>query len=92
MMLARAFPPRRIKALPRLTSLLAALAILAFAASVRARANEEIRVDVELVLAVDISYSMDEEEQTLQRQGYIQALTSKDFLERPAHGNGLAVA
>ncbi|WP_137045612.1 DUF1194 domain-containing protein [Pseudolabrys sp. FHR47] len=39
-----------------------------------------IPVDVELVLAVDISYSMDPEEQALQRQGYVQALTSREFL------------
>ena len=41
-------------------------------------ANE---VDVELVLAVDISYSMDIEEQRLQREGYIKALTSPDVLK-----------
>jgi hypothetical protein len=39
-----------------------------------------IPVDVELVIAVDVSYSMDPEEQALQREGYIQALTSKEFL------------
>lgn len=39
-----------------------------------------IPVDVELVLAVDISYSMDPDEQALQREGYIQALTSREFL------------
>lgn len=38
-------------------------------------------VDVELVLAVDISYSMDLEEQRLQRDGYIKALTSPDVLQ-----------
>jgi hypothetical protein len=38
-------------------------------------------VDVELVLAVDISYSMDEEEQHLQRNGYIAALQSPEFLK-----------
>lgn len=38
-------------------------------------------VDVELVLAVDISYSMDEEEQRLQRAGYIAALQSGEFLD-----------
>jgi hypothetical protein len=37
-------------------------------------------VDVELVLAVDISYSMDPEELTLQREGYSRALTSREFL------------
>ena len=37
-------------------------------------------VDAELVLAVDISYSMDQDEQKLQRAGYAAALTSADFL------------
>jgi hypothetical protein len=40
-----------------------------------------IPVDVELVLAVDVSYSMDPDEQALQREGYRLALTSKEFLE-----------
>ena len=39
------------------------------------------QVDVALVLAVDISYSMDIEEQRLQREGYIAALTSKPVLD-----------
>lgn len=38
-----------------------------------------IAVDVELVLAVDVSWSMDEGEQILQRQGYVEALTSPEF-------------
>ena len=38
-------------------------------------------VDVELVLAVDISYSMDPDELALQREGYMQALTSPEFLQ-----------
>jgi Protein of unknown function (DUF1194) len=37
-------------------------------------------VDVELILAVDVSYSMDPDEQALQREGYIFALTSPEFL------------
>lgn len=37
-------------------------------------------VDVALVLAVDVSYSMDVEEQALQREGYTQALVSPEFL------------
>lgn len=44
------------------------------------RSPSAIPVDVELVIAVDISYSMDPEEQALQREGYIQALTSREFL------------
>ena len=46
-------------------------------------------VDVELVLAVDVSYSMDPDEQALQREGYRLALTSKEFLNalrEGAHG------
>lgn len=38
-------------------------------------------VDVALVLAVDISFSMDMDELTLQREGYIQALTSPIVLD-----------
>jgi hypothetical protein len=38
-------------------------------------------VDVELILAVDISYSMDPEEQALQRQGYIEALRSPEVID-----------
>jgi hypothetical protein len=38
-------------------------------------------VDTELVLAVDVSYSMDPEEQQLQREGYIAALTSREFMQ-----------
>jgi hypothetical protein len=45
-----------------------------------------VDVDVELVLAVDVSYSMDPEEQRLQREGYIHALTSPEFLRAIASG------
>lgn len=38
-------------------------------------------VDVELVLAVDISQSMDTEEQEIQRAGYVAALTSREFID-----------
>jgi hypothetical protein len=43
--------------------------------------SDVAQVDVELVLAVDISYSMDIEEQELQRQGYIEAITSREFMQ-----------
>jgi Protein of unknown function (DUF1194) len=43
-------------------------------------------VDVELVLAVDVSYSMDPDEQALQREGYVTALTSAEFLDALRHG------
>ena len=38
-------------------------------------------VDVELVLAVDVSYSMDLDELALQREGYANAIVSRDFLQ-----------
>ena len=41
----------------------------------------EARVDVELILAVDVSYSMDLDELALQREGYALAVTSKEFLQ-----------
>ena len=41
----------------------------------------ETNVDVELVIAVDVSYSMDPDEQALQREGYIIGLTSPEFLD-----------
>ncbi|MBX9741686.1 MAG: DUF1194 domain-containing protein [Beijerinckiaceae bacterium] len=44
-------------------------------------------VDVELVLAVDISYSMDTEEQRLQRNGYVEALRSEQFLNALKQGS-----
>jgi hypothetical protein len=38
-------------------------------------------VDVELVIAVDVSYSMDLDELAVQREGYAQAIVSKEFLQ-----------
>jgi len=58
-----------------------ALALLALTISGPALSRDgEIEVDVELVLAVDISYSMDPEEQALQRHGYIEALRSPEII------------
>ena len=44
-------------------------------------AEKEANVDVELVLAVDVSYSMDMDELAIQREGYAQAIVSKEFLQ-----------
>ena len=55
----------------------------AFSASAAERALQLVDaddVDVELILAVDVSYSMDPDEQALQREGYVSALTSPEFL------------
>src|SRR6187549_2469620 len=43
-------------------------------------------VDVQLVLAVDVSYSMDPDEQQLQREGYMAAITSTEFMQALRHG------
>ncbi len=39
------------------------------------------QVDVELAIAVDVSYSMDMDELAVQREGYAQAIVSKEFLQ-----------
>ena len=65
---------------------IAALAGLGFAAPnnpqmlAQRGASTAVPVDAEVVLAVDVSYSMDPEEQALQREGYMAALTSREFL------------
>lgn len=67
---------------------LAALAIVAAALLPSpASAQEGIEVDLELILAVDISLSMDEEEQRLQRDGYVAAIRHPDVIE--AIGSGM---
>ena len=44
-------------------------------------ADKEASVDVELILATDVSYSMDMDELAVQREGYAQAIVSKEFLQ-----------
>lgn len=46
-----------------------------------------VPVDTELVIAVDVSNSMDPEEQALQREGYILGLTSHEFLQALRSGS-----
>jgi hypothetical protein len=43
--------------------------------------TREAVVDVELVIAVDVSYSMDMDELAIQREGYAQAIVSREFLQ-----------
>ena len=49
-------------------------------------------VDVELVIAVDISYSMDLDELAVQREGYAQAIVSKEFLQAMKSGPNSKIA
>ena len=68
---------------------LAAAAAAAFAAPNPRFADKSpgaVAVDVELVIAVDVSYSMDPEEQALQREGYVLALKSTEFLRALREG------
>jgi hypothetical protein len=59
-------------------------AVLAVAAAPSLRAEE--RVDLELVLAVDVSWSMDLDEQQLQREGYIAALRDPEVWKAISNG------
>ncbi|MFZ1885134.1 MAG: DUF1194 domain-containing protein [Rhodoplanes sp.] len=70
---------------------LAADAVAGLAAPALRRAEipaaaADTTVDVELVLAVDISYSMDLDEQALQREGYAAAPTSPEFVDAVRQG------
>lgn len=49
-------------------------------------------VDVELVLAVDVSWSMDHEEQVLQRKGYAAAFRHRDVIDAIQKGDWGRVA
>jgi Protein of unknown function (DUF1194) len=68
----------------------AALSVTVWAAPVRPQLADKspgaVEVDLELVLAVDVSYSMDPDEQALQREGYAMALTSKEFMQALREG------
>jgi len=61
--------------------LIAAIALSRATPALAASADERVPVDLELVLAVDVSYSMDFDELALQRNGYVQAIVSKPFLD-----------
>jgi hypothetical protein len=70
------------------------LAVLLLASLSAGVAAAQTRVDLELVLAVDISLSMDLEEQRLQRDGYIAAFRDPEIqraIRSGAHGR-IAVA
>ncbi|HZL60768.1 MAG TPA: DUF1194 domain-containing protein, partial [Pseudolabrys sp.] len=73
----------------------AALSLAASAAPsfrIADKSPSAIAVDVELVIAVDVSYSMDPDEQALQREGYIMALTSREFMQALREGANSKIA
>jgi hypothetical protein len=61
-------------------------------ADVPGKAQGDIEVDVELIFAIDISYSMDYDELKLQRDGYVEALISQEFLSALKQGTNGKVA
>ncbi|HLL28009.1 MAG TPA: DUF1194 domain-containing protein [Xanthobacteraceae bacterium] len=56
------------------------------AADANSQTGKREPVDVELIIAVDISYSMDPDEQALQRGGYVDAISSKEFIDAVRKG------
>lgn len=65
--------------------LLAAVLCLSLFSVLSSFAHSE-EVDLELVLAIDVSGSIDEEEAKLQRQGYLQAFVDKEIIRAITSG------
>jgi hypothetical protein len=72
----------------RRTALAGSLAAMATATTARA----DTPVDLQLVLAVDVSRSIDEVEAELQRRGYIEALTSERVIDAILSGEHRRIA
>jgi hypothetical protein len=49
-------------------------------------------VDLELIIAVDVSYSMDLDELAVQREGYAHAIVSREFLQALKNGPNSKIA
>jgi hypothetical protein len=73
----------------RRTALVGSLATLAAATSARAA---DTPVDLQLVLAVDVSRSIDEVEAELQRRGYVEALTNDRIVDAILSGEHRRIA
>jgi hypothetical protein len=63
-----------------------ALLLLLFASAAPAQVDGPEAVDLELILAIDVSGSVDEEEAALQRQGYLRALVHPQVIEAISGG------
>ena len=72
----------------RRTALVGSLAVLADPLPARAA----MQVDLHLVLAVDVSRSIDEVEAELQRRGYIEALTNERVIDAILSGENKRIA
>jgi hypothetical protein len=73
----------------RRSALVGSLAAMAAAATA---AKADTPVDLQLVLAVDVSRSIDEVEAELQRRGYIEALTSERVIDAILSGEHRRIA
>src|SRR5215208_5192294 len=62
-------------------SFTALLMVLGLATPTTEAISRDTEVDLALVLAVDVSFSMTEDEQELQRQGFIEAFRSPEVHE-----------
>lgn len=82
----------------RRTALLGSLAAASAASTVAATAimtsarAADLAVDLQLVLAVDVSRSIDEVEAELQRRGYIEALTNERVVDAILAGENRRIA
>ncbi len=65
---------------------LALAMLVGIAAPVTAQQGQMAKVDLELLLAVDISQSMDYDEHSIQRQGYVDAFRHKDVISAMLSG------
>ncbi len=74
-----------MKRSPQLALFGSAALMIAIALAPQARGQDH-PVDLELVLAVDVSGSIDEEEAKLQRRGYLEALTHHQVIEAIRQG------
>ena len=72
----------------RRTALVGSLAVLASGSAAKA----DTPVDLQLVLAVDVSRSIDEVEAELQRRGYVEALTNDHVIDAILSGEHKRIA
>ncbi len=82
------FAPSAEAGMKRRSALIGSLAAMATATSARA----ETPVDLQLVLAVDVSRSIDEVEAELQRRGYVEALTNDRVIDAILSGEHKRIA
>lgn len=68
------------------------LAAILLAAMLPCARADDVRVDLELILAVDVSRSMDIDEQQLQRDGYVAAITHPEVIDAIAQGRNGRIA